>query len=292
MNGERSGPTRGALAWIATAVAWTLCGCTTAPIGDPNDAPGSVTEAPVALGDRSHDGHWYLPSGAAAALVVLEPGFAQPCRRLRGTARELMQAGLMVLCVDAEMTAGNPALADALARSLISDLTAPGLRALPQRIIVAGHSAGGAFAAQLGVALIRLAAQRLAGAVLFDPVGGTDLPSQLLTISDRGRRPVLAILALPDGCNAGLSSAPALHQVRLAALAAGGDGFVGVQLTEGATHIDAEGEDSGWFARWACGEPRVANVALLRRLAVRWSLDMAGGMAPQVDAAPGSQPIR
>jgi acetyl esterase/lipase len=43
--------------------------------------------------------------------------------------------------------------------------TAP-TAALPDRIIVAGHSAGAAFAAALGAALVEIAPERLAGALL------------------------------------------------------------------------------------------------------------------------------
>ena len=74
--------------------------------------------------------------------------------------------------------------------------------ALAQQIIVGGHSAGARFAVRLGERLAALAPQRLAGALLFDPVATPGFEAQL----------------------------PALRRVRQDALDAGHEGFVGVQL--------------------------------------------------------------
>jgi pimeloyl-ACP methyl ester carboxylesterase len=261
------------------AMLLALAGCASVP---PAAAPGTGTsvDTTLTLGGTSTPAHWQLPAGEASALLVLQHGFARRCINLRETTRQLMQAGLLVLCLDAPMAGGNPMLADALAVRLAGDLAAPGGVALPDKIIVGGHSAGAAFAARLGARLAKLLPQRLAGALLFDPVATADFEVQLRRVADAGRRPVLAVFANAHACNANLSAATALRRVRQDARDAGREGFVGVQLTQGATHVDVEGEDSDWLGRLACGTPLAANVSVLRGLAVQWATDIARGTAP------------
>ena len=102
---------------------------------------------------------------------------------------------------------------------------------------------------------------------------------------------MLALFANAHGCNAQLNAAPALRRVREDALEAGREGFVGVQLTEGSSHADVEGEDSDWIAVAACGAPLPANVALQRTLAVQWAQEIARGVAPTPLAGTGWRPI-
>lgn len=271
------------------ALVLALAGCAgVVPPAGPPDATGTLAVASLELDGSAHTTHWYLPTGEAAALVVLQHGFTRQCAHLRETSRRLMAAGLMVLCVDAPMAGGNPSLAESLGQALAGGLAAPGGRALPPAIIVGGHSAGAAFAARLGARLDTVAPQRLAGALLFDPVAVAGFDAQLRQVSDAGRRPVLALLARPHGCNADGNAATALRQVQQAALAAGRSGFVGVQFGEGSTHADVEGEDSDWIARAACGRPLPRHVALLRGLAVQWALDLARGAAPAPAATEGA----
>lgn len=281
-------PCRRMLAAAAAALATALAGCASAPPAPAPDDTGTIVAAPFDIDGQAYDAHWYLPAGEAPALVVLQPGFTRRCAHLRGTTRQLMAGGLMALCVDAPMTGGNPRLADALASRLAAGpAEAPGGRPVPHRIIVAGHSAGASFAARLGQQLGVLAPQRLAGALLFDPVSTRGLEDALRAVSDTGRRPVLAVLATPHRCNAGLSAAPALQRLRAEAMATGRGSFVSVQLTEGSTHADVEGDDSDWMARTACGRPLPANVALLRSLAVQWAQAVARGAAPAAPAGAG-----
>jgi hypothetical protein len=278
--------------WLcAAAMTLSLIGCASVAPVRTLDATGTIAVAPMEIDAVAYTAHWYLPAGDALALLVLEHGFARRCDHLRETMRQLMAGGLMVLCVDASMAGGNPLLAGALADRLAGDLKAPGGLALPARSIVGGHSAGAAFAVLLGARLGALAPQRLAGALLFDPVATPGFEPALRAVSYAGRRPVLAVLAQAHACNANLNAAPALRRARLDAQSAGREGFVGVQLGEGSTHVDAEGEDSDWVAVAACGQPLPANAALLRRLAVQWAQDIARGVAPSAEVGPGRHPI-
>jgi hypothetical protein len=258
-----------------------LGGCATVPPIDTAERDGRIVSAPLPLAGAELVATWYVPSGEPQALVLLQHGFARQCATLHETSRRLMQASLMVLCIDAPMAAGNPQLAEVLAQGLAAGAVNPPQHALPAPVIVGGHSAGAAFAVGVGTRLEVLAPQRLAGALLFDPVATGGFPEQLLRVSDAGRRPVLALLAPAHGCNAQANALPALREVRRAALAAGRNGFVGVQFAADGTHVDVEGEDGDWIGRAACGAPMPANVEALRGMAVRWAAAMAAGRAPE-----------
>jgi len=252
-----------------------LAGCASLP---PPAVDGVAwAEARITIGGISHRVEWWLPEGEALALVTVQHGFARNCGAVRETARQIARRGLMTLCVDASMAGGNPALADALAASLLAGMTAPQVPALPQTIIVSGHSAGAHFAIRLGQQLATLAPERLAGAVLFDPVVADGFAANLAGLSVAGQRPVHAITANAASCNARHNAYPALRQLQQDLLAAGRSGFVGLQLTQASTHLDVEGEDTSALAVAACGQgrPQPDNVQTLRTLAAAWAQDMA-----------------
>jgi hypothetical protein len=274
------------------AAAVLLAGCAVVP---PPAPPSGVDRAPTTLafgqfesGGERLDTEWHLPAGEPAGLVLVQHGFARRCANLRATARRLAEHGAMTLCVDTGQAANPAALADALAVAILQGLAAPDGRAVPRRVVVAGHSAGAGFAARVGRALAWADGSVLAGAVLFDPVAVRGFAENLDAIADAGRRPVYAVMAQRAGCNARHNALPALHAVAAAARAAGRDGFVGVELTAGSTHVDAEGEDTDALAVLACaqGAPQAANTEALRTLAARWALDLLRGTR-DADAYPG-----
>jgi pimeloyl-ACP methyl ester carboxylesterase len=271
-------------AFMAAAALLVSSACATAAVPPPvaeeaaDTAAGSVVRAPLVLDGRSYTAQWYLPAGPAAGLAVLQHGFSRSCPKLLDTSRRFMDEGLMALCVNADMTGGNPKLAEALAAALVAGLTAPDGRPVPQRLVVGGHSAGGHFASRLGWALASQAPKRLAGAVMFDPVAADDsFTTNLQAISNKGRRPVLSVTANSGPCNAEHNAYPALRQVQADAQAAGRDGFVGAQLTQASTHVDAEGRNTDLLGWVFCGQgqPREANSTRLRELTATWALDMA-----------------
>lgn len=238
--------------------------------------PGSLL-----IGGTVYDVHWGLPTAEPLALAVVEHGFTRRCDNLGETLAAWVQAGLMTLCIDASMVAGSPDLADAVADLLVSgELTTPDGQPVPARTVVGGHSAGGAFAVRLGWQLAQRVPDRLAGAVLFDPVAaGPRFADEIRGLAGAGQRPVLAVTANTSSCNAQHNAYPGLRAAAADDVAAGGDGFVGAQLLQSSTHVDAEGADSdvpGWVA---CrqGPPRAANVRVLRTLSATWAADLARG---------------
>jgi hypothetical protein len=252
---------------------------------EPAPPPPETVSVRLSLPPDEIDAVWLLPPGPALGLISVQHGFARRCDHLRGTLAALAQGGLIVLCLNAEMAGGNPLLADALAAAMRDGLMPPGRSEQALRWVVAGHSAGGLFASHLGAALAREAPGMLAGALLFDPVSGSGFADNLQAISQAGARPVRAISASASGCNAMNNAGPALAAVYQSTRSAGVQAFVGLQLVDRATHLDAEGEDTSALAVWACGQgpPRPDNVALLRTLAQAWARDMVlGGATPEV----------
>ncbi len=243
------------------------------------DDTGRIVTSTLQVGARTYPVEWHLPSVDAVGLAQSQHGFSRQCRNLRDTHKAMMRKGMMVLCLDADMSGGNPKLANALANTLVAGVTAPGGQEVPGPIVVGGHSAGGMFASYLGAKLRELAPLRLAGAVLFDPVSADDAAYQanLSAISAQGRRPVLAVTANGSGCNAANNGEPALRQVSSDAIAAGRDGFVGVRLIDRSTHVDAEGNNTNSFGWLFCGqgEPRAFNTDHLRALTSQWAADAA-----------------
>jgi pimeloyl-ACP methyl ester carboxylesterase len=233
-----------------------------------------VLEQPALIGETELQALWALPSGEPALLVTLQHGFTRNCRNLLDLIHQFAERGAAVLCLNADMSAGNPRLAEAYAKWLAA-MRLPDDQPAPVRWVVAGHSAGAAFALHLGAALARTVPPRLAGAVLLDPVAG-DSTLQLLEQLDA---PVRVVAAAPGPCNAQQRTRPALAAFQQRQRARDKDDFIGVELTDGSTHVDAEGRNSTRLAIALCrqGAPLPHNAAILRAFSVGWALDLAAG---------------
>lgn len=235
----------------------------------------------LVIDGAEHSADWYLPNGQASALMVLNHGFSRGCGNLRGTSKAIAEKGVMVLCVNGDMTAGNPELANDLG-DLLSQraLTPPAGKTLPQRYIVGGHSAGGHFASALGARLDANNYGHLAGAILFDPVAASGFTANLEAISDGGQRPVLAVTARPSVTN--------LFNNAHGALVGLPNAYVGIQLvwnkyvlgipTGGSCHIDVEGENTDVIGVAGAGcTANSTQTARLREFSSHWARDLATG---------------
>ena len=235
------------------------------------------TQRTIAGGSYSTD--WYVPQGTASALMVLQNGFSRNCAHLRGTSRAIAEKGVMVLCVNGDMTAGNPDLARDVAAALAARTIAPPAgRAMPERIIAGGHSAGGHFAGVLGASLAQSAPSRLAGAILFDPVAAEGFSADLKAISADGTRPVLTVAARPSVTNLFNNSFGALRDLA--------NPYVGIQLvwekftvgipSGGSCHIDVEGENTDVIGVLGAGcSANATQTARLRDFGSAWAKDLA-----------------
>ncbi|WP_374593260.1 alpha/beta hydrolase [Aquabacterium sp.] len=245
------------------------------------DSTGKVINASLNVGGTNYSVDWYLPSGTASALVTVQHGFSRGCGNLRDTSKRMMANGLMVFCMNANMSGGAPALAETLGDALVNGgIVTPDGRGIPAKIIVGGHSAGGHFATRLGWKLNQIAPSRLLGSILFDPVAAGGFTDNLVAISNAGQRPVYAITSNSSLCNQFNNAYGALRQIRNAALANGRDGFVGLQLTSWSTHVDSEGNNTDIIGYGAClqSPPKSTNIGYLRDLSSQWAFDLANGV--------------
>jgi len=241
----------------------------------------TCTNTQRTVAGTSYSTDWYVPNGTPSAVMVLQNGFSRNCAHLRGTSRAIAEKGVMVLCVNGDMTAGNPDLARDVAAALAArTITPPAGRAMPERIIAGGHSAGGHFAGALGAALASSAPARLAGAILFDPVAQEGFSADLKAISAGGTRPVLTVAARPSLTNLFNNSFGALRDLD--------NPYVGIQLvwekftlgipSGGSCHVDVEGENTDVVGVVGAGcTANATQTARLRDFGSAWARDLATG---------------
>lgn len=268
------------LKWLATAALVVASANAMANKVVHSGADGTVINAQLTVGGTSWNVDWYLPSTPATALMTLQHGFSRGCGNYRDSSRRIMARGVMVLCLNAPMSGGNPALGRQLGDLIASrTLVAPGGVAVPAATIVGGHSAGGHFATVVGARLAEVGYPDLKGAILFDPVADSGFTNNLVAISAFGQRAVYAVTANGGVCNLFNNAYGALRQIRNTALNNGRDGFVGLQLTERSTHVDVEGNNTDFIGYAAClnAAPRSYNTAYLRDLSAAWAFDLANG---------------
>lgn len=264
------------LAGVAPAAQAVDVVCTTY-----SSSTSTCVNTQISVGGESHSVDWYLPNGTASALMVLNHGFSRGCGNLRGTSKAIAEKGVMVLCVNGDMTAGNPELANALGDLLAArTITPPSGQALPVRYLVGGHSAGGHFASALGARLVADGYPNLAGAILFDPVASEGFTANLEAISAGGTRPVLAVTARPSVTNLFNNSHGALTGLT--------NPYVGIQLVwekyvlgtpvGGSCHIDVEGENTDIIGvAGALCSANATQTARLRDFGSTWAKDLATG---------------
>lgn len=246
-----------------------------------SSSSSTCVSSPITINGTSYDADWYLPNGTASALMLVEHGFSRSCKHLRGTSKAIAEKGLMVVCLDEDMTAGNPALATTFGNALADrTVVPPNGKPLPVKYLVGGHSAGGHFAALVGQQLATRGYANLKGAIMFDPVAADGFSAAVSAISANGTRPVLSIAARPSVINLFNNSFGALNGLA--------NEFVGIQLvwtritlgvpTGGSCHIDSEGEDTDAIGvAGALCSPNATQTARLRDFASTWAKDLATG---------------
>lgn len=243
---------------------------------------------------------WTFPTaGAVNGVVYLQHGFARSAAKVDDVAKAIAARGLAVVAPDLS-SFGSCSINEAATRTAVADLldgrgtdtlqasndrarSAAGLAAapLPAGVVLAGHSAGGALVTAVGSRLATDATpavrQRLRGVVLLDPVETTDNAMQA-ALPGLASVPLLTVAAAPGSCNADGSGT--------SRVVAGRSGFVGVRLPSGC-HCDAEAGTTDGLCTFACGTPKAANVAALKRLAADWADDFARGRKVDTEPYPG-----
>ena len=68
----------------------------------------------------------------ASALMLVQHGFSRGCGNVRNTSKAIMEKGVMVLCLNADMWGGNPTLGVQFGDLLSSRaIVPPGGKSLP-----------------------------------------------------------------------------------------------------------------------------------------------------------------
>ena len=249
--------------------------------GSYSSSSSTCVNGNLVIGGTSYNVDWYLPNGTASALMTLQHGFSRGCGNLRNTSKSIAEKGVMVLCLNADMTGGNESLGNAFGDLLNSRaITPPAGKPLPVNYIVGGHSAGGHFASVVGARLHTNGYANLKGAVLFDAVASGGFSANVQAISNGGARKVLAVAARPSLANLTNNSFGALKDLP-------GE-YVGIQLVwtgfffgiphGGSCHTDVEGENGDLIGNVAAGcTPNSTQVSRLRDFGSTWAKDLATG---------------
>ncbi len=238
-------------------------------LATPNLFAGSKVNETVDLGGN-RQATWYLPDSPSNGWVLLQHGFQRNKSNLDDLATHLMDNGIMVLTINSDVSNGNPSLARNIADDLVDNpLTPPNNMALPNKLVIAGHSAGGLFMSHLGGRLVERSYANLYGAILFDPVDKNNGMQPTLQSMIDNNLPVLSILANSGSCN---SSNNALQPLRNLT-----SSYVGIKLTDNSKHTDVEGSSTGGIITWLCGSPKAHNIAYLQDFALHWAQDMISG---------------
>lgn len=235
-----------------------------------SDSTGQVVNTQTTVGSSSYSADWFFPASGAVGVMIFEHGFSRGCGNIRGTAIEIMRKGVMVVCLNASMQGGNPTLGTDLGNALADRAVAPpGGAAMPELIVVGGHSAGGHFATEVGRQLVQRGYAGFRGAVLFDPVSASGFAANVQAISGGGLRPVLSVTANGSICNSSNNSQGDLQALPNA--------YVGVKLTSSSSHVDVEFGNSDSLSQISCGNIQSYNAVALQTLSSNWASDLLRG---------------
>ncbi len=281
------------------------------------------TAVPCAFRTLQLPTDWYLPDGGPVrGLVYLQHGFAESRNDWREFAALVAAAGFVVfaptlpkfdvlgctvqnllpnhrfLAAVGDLFLGIDDPAGALRRSFAAALDGTGRLgvALPTRLAIIGHSAGGEAALTIasrltgdpGAPVGDPAPVDLRCVVLADPVRSIvgDTMSKALRVLARTAVPIRVLAAPPSSCNARQSGTRTV----LSELA--GRSFLGALITAG-SHADIFGGSVNRLERRTCGAPRQPNINAVQSLALGWLTDAltdatTDGMPP--DAGSGMSP--
>jgi pimeloyl-ACP methyl ester carboxylesterase len=234
--------------------------------------PG-VLDARLPLGGKTLDVTWYLPEAESRGFVVLMHGFSRNKGHMRDLAGRLRDRSLVVLAPNVGLGAINDtSFLERMADDVSALTSVPGTTfALPERIVFAGHSAGGKNAALMAAHLRVNLGERLMGVMLLDPVEREGQLEQSLVSLDTAGVEILSLLAKPGSCNAGGNAAPLLKRLPVT--------FKGLLFANG-THCDAEGSTSDFVCKLACGASHEKTVVSTQEFAVHWVDGFFAGRTP------------
>lgn len=220
---------------------------------------------------------WVMPKSSPRALVILQHGMMRHAENMMSLARSLTDRGLEVVLPDlTDEQFLDPLFPEIFAKAFSSKSENPIGKALPDKLLLVGFSAGARFLSHVA-ALLPSQKQFLRGVLLLDPVVG-ELPEQQL--GPQLNVPYFTILAKPSRCNADGNVFPLLESGRYQTM--------GFRL-KSASHCDFEGRTSDPLCYLYCGLSPRANAQAIDIFASEWLSGLVDSASPHVDYLPGGK---
>ncbi|MBM3381083.1 MAG: hypothetical protein FJY29_01415 [Betaproteobacteria bacterium] len=223
---------------------------------------------------------WLMPqknASAPRALVIIQHGMMRHAINMMALARSLTLRNIEVLLPDlTDEHFFNPLFPEIFARAIAKKTVDPQGNPLPQKLLLAGFSAGARFLSRVA-GLLQTEHLKLRGVLLLDPVIGENPEQQL---GPRLDVPYFTILAKPSRCNADGRIYPLLES--------------GLFETQGfrlksASHCDFEGKSSDTLCYLYCGLSHQHNAQAVELFSTEWISGLIDNDSPSVDFLPGGQ---
>lgn len=223
---------------------------------------------------------WLLPpknTSTPRALVILQHGMMRHATHMMALARSLALRNIEVLLPDlTDEHFLDPLFPEVFARAVSKKTSTPEGKPLPEKLLLAGFSAGARFLSHVA-ALMQSDHLKLRGVLLLDPVVG-ELPEQQL--GPRLDVPYFTILAKPSRCNADGRVLPLLESGRFET-----KGF----RLKSASHCDFEGKTSDPLCYLYCGLSPRHNAQAIELFSTEWISGLVDNDNPHIDYLPGGK---
>jgi|GEM_PF-677734 len=223
---------------------------------------------------------WLIPkfeNAAPRALVILQHGMMRRAEKMLSIAHGLLAKNIEVVLPDvSDSQFLDPLFPESFVRAFGKKRLDPAGQSLPNRLLLAGFSAGARFLSHVA-ALLPNEEQSLRGVLLLDPVVG-ELPEQQL--GPRLQVPYFTILAKPSRCNAEGNVFSLLESGRFQT--------IGFRLKT-ASHCDFEGQSSDMLCYLYCGQSSHKNSDAIKFFATEWISGLIDSDSPHSDYLPGGK---
>ncbi|MFZ9519672.1 MAG: hypothetical protein ACO3A4_04265 [Silvanigrellaceae bacterium] len=223
---------------------------------------------------------WLHPESTAThprALVILQHGMMRNAEKMMALAQSLVERNIeVVLPGITDTQAMDPLFPELFANAFDKKQVDPAGRSLPNKILMAGFSAGARFLSHVA-GLLQNKQRDIRGVVLMDPVIGL-LPEQQL--GPRLPIPYFTILAKPSRCNSDGNAFPLFESGQFET-----QGF----RLKTASHCDFEGKSSDPLCYVFCGSSPRENSEVIRTFVTEWISGLVDSEKPHIDYLPGGK---
>ncbi|MGB0894045.1 MAG: hypothetical protein ACPGUD_06515 [Parashewanella sp.] len=221
-------------------------------------------------GKHSMEVDWWLPDGTPKALVYLQHRFMGSSENLMALGKDIAEHGFVVLMPTINVAFGNKILAQKVADTLNQQqFLLPHQLAIPDDWVLIGHSAGGLNVLFIADTLAKMGNKQLKEVINLDGVDLNNKMSRLISNINVANYPVNFMLSNPSMCNAHNNAVKAIKNSSFS------KGRV-VQLTNGSSHLDPEGNDDSRMMQSLCHKPSIENTHWYHQLTLAWISEAIG----------------